>query len=192
MLVAKMTAFQPFPCVAKETWVKCVWVSHLNKSIRNHNGGSMLSPNTDAITSQVTSDYGVNNYLMAWAHTLLNTNLYPVSPKTAWFDGVAEELTTTKTKTQEWLIQDFPDIAAALPQTLISYANLFAPAVVELKPLLAKNPQGAERASVGELLDALHKAAVTHQWRVLGLQLKVKAFAKVAKESAAKMSANAK
>ena len=48
----------------------------------------MLSPNVGAITSQVTSDYRVNNYLMAWAHTLLNTNLYPLSPKPSWFDGV--------------------------------------------------------------------------------------------------------
>ena len=28
----------------------------------------MLSPNKTAITAQVTSDYAVNSYLMAWAH----------------------------------------------------------------------------------------------------------------------------
>lgn len=153
----------------------------------------MLSPNMNAITSQVTSDYGVNSYLMAWAHTLLNTSLYPLDPKPPWFDGVAGELTKTKTQTQAWLVNDFPDIASALPQTLIDYANLFGPAVAELLPLLAGgNPKGAERASADELLSALHAAAGRHQWRVLGLQRKVVAFANVVKDSSAKMGANAK
>ncbi|HEX9460249.1 MAG TPA: HBL/NHE enterotoxin family protein [Thermoanaerobaculia bacterium] len=153
----------------------------------------MLSPNKTAITSQVTSDYAVNSYLMAWAHTLLNTNLYPLEPRPTWFEGIASELTATKAKTQTWLHEDFPDIAAALPQSLINYANLFGPAVSELAPLLAKgNPVGDDRATVDELLEALQTAAKTHQFRVLGLQRKVVAFAKVAKESSTKMVTNAK
>ena len=153
----------------------------------------MLSPNTAAITSQVTSDYTVNNYLMAWAHTLLNTNLFPLDPKPAWFDGVANELKSTKTSTQSWLHNDFPEIASVLPQTLISYANRFASAFTELQPLVVgKNPKGADRATVGQLLEALHTAAAKHHWRMLGLQLKVVSFAKVASDSSTQMAANAK
>jgi hypothetical protein len=152
----------------------------------------MLSPNKTAITSQVTSDYAVNSYLMAWAHTLLNTNLYPVEPKPAWFEPIATELATTKATTRTWLHQDFPDIAAALPQSLIDYSNLFGPAVSELVPLLATNPAGEDRATVDELLEALQAAAKTHQFRVLGLQRKVVAFGKVAKASSVQMVANAK
>ena len=153
----------------------------------------MLSPNTSAITSQVTSDYAVNSYLMVWAHTLLNTSLYPVQPKPAWFDGVSGDLNATKTKTQTWLVNEYPDIAAALPQSLISYANKFASAADELLPLLAKgNPKGADRTTVEEVLADLHEAAGKHQWRVLGLQRKVVAFAAVAKESSAKMAKSAK
>jgi len=153
----------------------------------------MFSPNTAAITSQVTSDYTVNNYLMAWAHTLLNTNLYPLDPKPAWFDGVANELTSTKTSTQTWLHNDFPDIAAALPQTLITYANRFAAAFTELQPLVVdKNPKGTDRATVGELLAALHTAAGKHHWRMLGLQRKVVGFAKIASDSSMQMTENAK
>jgi hypothetical protein len=153
----------------------------------------MLCPNKTAITSQVTSDYAVNSYLMAWAHTLLNTNLYPVEPKPAWFESIATELEATKATTRKWLHEDFPDIAAALPQSLIDYSNLFGPAVSELVPLLAtKNPAGEDRATVDELFEALQAAAKTHEFRVLGLQRKVVAFAKVAKASSVKMVTNAK
>lgn len=153
----------------------------------------MLSPNTGALTSQVTSDYRVNNYLMAWAHTLLNTNLYPLTPKPDWFDGVAAELKTTKTKTQEWLNHEFSDIAATLPQTLIEYANLFISAAEELTPLVVgKNPKGDDRETAEDLVDALHAAAVRHQFRVLGLQRKVVAFAKVVMDSSDSMSITAK
>jgi hypothetical protein len=153
----------------------------------------MLSPNTGAITSQVTSDYRVNNYLMAWAHTLLNTNLFPLDPKPSWFDGVAAELAATKKTTQEWLNQDFPDIAAALPQTLVSYANLFAAAVNEIVPLIdGKNPKGDDRATVADLLEELHAAAVKHYFRVRGLQKKVTDFATLAQGSSKKMADNTK
>ncbi len=152
----------------------------------------MLSPNTAAITSQVTSDYRVNNYLMAWAHTLLNTNLFPLDPKPSWFEGVAAELAATKKSTQEWLHQDFPDIAAALPQTLISYANLFRAAVNEIVPLVDKNPTGDDRATLADLLKELHGAAVKHHFRVRGLQKKVTDFARLAQDSSKKMVANAK
>jgi hypothetical protein len=78
---------------------------------------------------------------MAWAHTLLNTTLSPVDPKPDWSDGVASELTATKKKTDDWLHKEFPDIAATLQQTLISYANLFDSAADELVPLVVgKNP----------------------------------------------------
>lgn len=153
----------------------------------------MLSPNTGALTSQVTSDYKVNNYLMAWAHTLLNTNLYPLDPKPEWFDGVAAELKATKTKTQEWLNHEFPDIAATLPQALIEYANLFTSAADELAPLVAgKNPKGDDRETVADVVDALHAGAVKHQFRVLGLQRKVIAFAKVVMDSSASLGKTAK
>ena len=153
----------------------------------------MFSPNTGALTSQVTSDYSVNNYLMAWAHTLLNTNLYPLSPKPDWFDGVAAELKTTKEKTQEWLNHEFADIAATLPQALIEYANLFTSAADELVPLVvSKNPKGDDRATAAELFGALHAAAVRHQFRVLGLQRKVVAFAKVVMDSSASLGKTAK
>lgn len=153
----------------------------------------MLSPNTSALTAQVTSDYKVNNYLMAWAHTLLNTNLYPLDPKPEWYDAVATELTATKTKTQDWLNKEFPDIAATLPQALIEYANLFISAADELIPLVVgKNPKGDDRATVGELFGALHAAAVRHQFRVLGLQRKVVAFSKVAMDSSASLAKTAK
>jgi hypothetical protein len=153
----------------------------------------MLSPNTAAITSQVTSDYRVNNYMMAWAHTLMNTTLFPLNPKPAWYDGVATELAATKTTTQEWLTKDFSDIAAALPQTLISYANLFGPGVDEMVPLVTgKNPKGTDRETVADVLEALHAAAVKHHFRVRGLQNKMIAFAKVAQASSKKMIDNAK
>jgi len=153
----------------------------------------MLAPNTNALTSQVTSDYRVNNYLMAWAHTLLNTTIFPLNPKPEWFDRVATELTTTKTKTGDWLNKDFPDIAATLPQTLINYANLFASAADELVPLVAgKNPTGNDRETVAELLEALHADAVQHQFRVRGLQNKVIDFAKLAQESSRKMADHTK
>lgn len=153
----------------------------------------MLSPNPGAITSQVTSDYRVNNYLMAWGHTLLNINLYPVKKKPEWFDKIAAELNTTKEKTEAWLANDYPEIAAVMPQTLIQYANRFGPTVDALVPLVqGKNPQGDDRAKVLALLKKLHEDAKTHRWRVLGLQQKVTTFSKLVTESSGKMIENAK
>jgi hypothetical protein len=153
----------------------------------------MLAPNTAAVTAQLTSDYGVNANLMVWAHTLLNTSLYPLTPKPAWFDKIADELTAAKTKTETWLVDDYPGIAAALPQTLISYANMFEAAYRELKPLFANgNPTGASRDTALELIAALQTEARRHQWMVLGLQRKVVAFSTLVKESSARMSENAK
>ncbi len=153
----------------------------------------MLSPNSDAITSQVTSDYRVNNYLMAWAHTLLNTNLFPVDPKPDWFDAVAAELATTKQTTKTWLHEDFPKIAAKLPQVLIEYANLFDSAVKELLPLVAwSNPQGDDRETVTDILKSLYTAANARRAEAIGWQTKVTAFAGVVKKSSADMAARAK
>jgi hypothetical protein len=175
--------------------VKCLGFPNITViTVRNlHNGGVMLSPNPGAITSQVTSDYRVNNYLMAWGHTLLNTNLYPVKKKPAWFDKVATELTTTQETTQKWLTADYPEIAAVVPQTLIQYANKFAPTVEALLPFIeGKNPQGSDRQKVVALLKKLHEDAKTHRWRVLGLQQKVIGFTKVVMDSSGKMIENAK
>lgn len=153
----------------------------------------MLSPNTGAITSQVTSDYRVNNYLMAWAHTLLNTNLFPVDPKPSWFDDVATELAATKQITRQWLHEDFPKIAAKLPQVLIEYANLFDSAVNELLPLVAwSNPQGDDRETVADILGTLYTAADARRAQALTWQTKVTAFTTAVKKSSADMAGKAK
>lgn len=153
----------------------------------------MLSPNSGAITSQVTSDYRVNNYLMAWAHTLLNTNLFPVEPKPDWFDAVSTELSTTKQTTRQWLHEDFPKIAAKLPQVLIEYANIFDSAVKELLPLVAfTNPQGDDRKTVADVLKKLYTAADARRTQAIDWQTKVTAFAALVKKSSADMAGKAK
>lgn len=153
----------------------------------------MLSPNGDAITTQLSSDYAVNNYLMAWGHSLLNTNLYPLSPKPAWFDRVSTALTKAKTSTETWLIDDFPDIAAALPQSLIDYGNSFTATVDVIKPMLAAaTVTAADRATIQAHVAELQKEAKQQQWAVLGLQKKVVAFSDLAASTATQMASEVK
>jgi hypothetical protein len=153
----------------------------------------VLAPDSEAITSQLTSDYAVNNYLMAWSHGLLNTSLYPIDPKPAWFDKINDGLTKAKTTTETWLTEDFPEIAAGLPQTLINYGNTFRAKVDELKPLLAKETLTAnERTHLIAHLDDLSTEAKQQQWLVLGYQKKVKDFARIVTAVAAKMETDVK
>lgn len=153
----------------------------------------MFAPNTDAITTQLTSDYAVNNFLMAWSHALLNTSLYPLDPKPSWFDRIDGELSAAQKVTQTWLNQDYPDIAAALPQSLITYSNAFKPAADEIVPLLAaKTLSEDDRATLVALFEELRKAARTQHWRVLGLQKKVTTFSAVVSDTAQKMSKDAR
>jgi Bacillus haemolytic enterotoxin (HBL) len=148
----------------------------------------MLAPDSDAITTQLTADHAVNNYLMAWSHRLLNTSLYPVDPKPAWFDKISEPLTTAKGATQTWLNEKFPDIAAGLPQALIDYGNTFRSKTSELQPLLEKATLSAqERNRLIAHIDDLSTEARQQQWLVRGYQTKVKEFAKLVTGVAAKM-----
>ena len=62
--------------------------------------------------------------------------------------------------TRTWLVNDYPGIAAALPQSLIDYANLFGPAVDEIAPLLARKPlSSGDRAQLVALFTALQSEA---------------------------------
>jgi hypothetical protein len=153
----------------------------------------MFSPDVNALTSQVTYDYGVNAYLMAWAHALLNTTLYPLDPKPAWFDGIATDLATTKTRTEAWLVEQYPKIAAALPQALIDYGNTFDANANLLIPVLAKgNPTGDDRQKVAGLVADLLSEAREHAFAVRGLQKHVREFAELVTTASTAMSANVK
>jgi hypothetical protein len=153
----------------------------------------MLAPSTNAVTSQLTYDYGVNSSLMIWAHTLLNTSLFPLDKKPAWFDPIATELAATKTATQSWLVDDYPHIAAALPQTLINYANLFTSASPELKKIFnGANPEASKRALALEIITALKTEAAAQLWTVRGLRTKVLAFSKLVSDSSTRLAAASK
>ncbi|MEA2488825.1 MAG: hypothetical protein QOH21_617 [Acidobacteriota bacterium] len=153
----------------------------------------MFSPDVNALTSQLTYDYGVNAYLMAWAHALLNTTIYPLDPKPKWFDSIDSELATTKTRTQVWLVELYPRIAAALPQALIDYANTFDASANLLIPVLAKgNPAGDERAKVAAFVADLLSDAREHAFGVRGLQKNVREFAELVTTASTTMSANVK
>lgn len=140
----------------------------------------MFGPNPEAITVQLTADYAATSLLMAWCHTLLNTSLYPVQPKPPWYDGVATRLETAKSATQRWLTREYPDIASALPQSLIDYGNGLGPAVDELAPLVAKpRLEDGDRDDVVAVIEGLRRRAQTQHWRVRGLQKKVGDFAEL-------------
>lgn len=140
----------------------------------------MLAPDSEAMTAQLTSDYAVNNYLMAWSHGLLNTALYPVEPKPEWFDKIDTQLTAAKTVTQKWLTEDFPEIAAGLPQTLIDYGNTFRSKLTEIQRVLAKETLSAsDRDLLIAHVDDLSTEAAANRWRVLGYRKKVKDFAEL-------------
>ena len=135
----------------------------------------MLAPNPETILTQLNADYAVNSFLMAWSHTLLNTSLHPLDPKPAWYDRIAGELGKAKAVTQPWLIEEYPKIAAALPQSLIDYGNNALPA---LEAMLAELAKSAPRRQVLiGLVEELQQEARDQQRRVTGLRDKVAAYA---------------
>ncbi len=149
----------------------------------------MFAPKPDTLVTQLNADYAVNSFLMAWGQTLVNTALYPLDPKPVWFDPIATELTAAQMATRTWLVNDYPSIAAALPQSLIDYANLFGPAVDEIAPLLARKPLASgDRAQLVALFTALQSEAQDQSARVATLRGKVDQFAKMAAAKAEKLS----
>ena len=135
----------------------------------------MLAPNPEALLAQLSTDYTNNSLLMAWSHTLLNTSLYPIRPKPAFFDRFSSELAKAKAITQPWLHQEYPKIAAALPQSLINYGNTVVPTIDELIPALAASRP--DRGLIIDLIEALRSEAQDQQKVVLGLRTKVDLFA---------------
>lgn len=153
----------------------------------------MFAPKPDTLITQLNADYAVNSFLMAWGQTLVNTTLYPLDPKPTWFDRIAGELTAAKLATKTWLVNDYPGIAAVLPQSLINYANAFAPAVEEIVPLLAKKPLGSgDREQLVALFGELRSEAGDQAATVATLRGKVDQFAKLAAAKAEKLSAGAR
>lgn len=146
----------------------------------------MLAPNPETIVTQLTSDYAVNSFLMAWSHTLMNTALHPIEPKPKWFDKISGALEQAKKVTRPWLLEEYPRIAAALPQSLIDYGNKAVPILGLLRPELAK--ARPDRQVLIELIDALRTEAREQQAKVLGLRDQVAAYsprvAAVAREAA--------
>ena len=148
----------------------------------------MFAPNPDAVGVQLSSDYAANVQLSVWSHALLNTNLFPIDPKPSWFDRVAADFAGAQSTTKKWLFEDYPSLAAALPQSLIDYGNTFGAGVDELIPLMAKPTLSAQdRADVRDVIGEMKKQAVTQQFRVRGMQKKVEAFSKFVIATAAKM-----
>lgn len=135
----------------------------------------MLAPNPKNMLDQLTGDYAVNSLLMAYGHTLLNTSFFPIEPKPSWFDRIGGELAKAKKVTAPWLHQEYPKIAAALPQSLIDYANNVLPAVEVLIPELAKS--APDRRKVIALIEELQEEAQDQRTRVQDLHAKIEDYA---------------
>lgn len=148
----------------------------------------MFAPNAESISVQLSIDYGTNASLSVWSHALLNTSLFPLDPKPAWSDRVNTTLNTAKTSTKTWLFEQYPDVAAALPQSLIDYGNNFVSGADELIRLFAAPLTDSTRAAAAAVIQSLREEAITQQFRVRGLQNKVIAFSELARKTATTLS----
>lgn len=148
----------------------------------------MFAPGPEALGTQLASDYGVNASLAVWAHALLNTNLYPLQPKPAWFERVSGNLEAARTTTRSWLNTEYSGIASALPQSLVDYGHTFVAAADQLIPYFSRPMTPADRRSALAILDELRSEAVMQQFRVRGLQKKVEAFSTFVMSTSATLS----
>ncbi|HVG23855.1 MAG TPA: HBL/NHE enterotoxin family protein [Thermoanaerobaculia bacterium] len=152
----------------------------------------MFAPAPEPLSTQLAADYAVNASLAVWSHALLNTSLYPLDPKPAWFDRVNTRLAAAKKTTGTWLIEDYPHVASSLPQSLIDYGNNFVSGADQLIAYLSKELTADARRDVFDLIGELQDVAVTQQFRVKGLQKKVEKFSTFVKEFAATMAKDQK
>lgn len=152
----------------------------------------MFAPAPEPLATQLASDYASNASLAVWSHALLNSNLFVLDPKPAWFDRVKTHLTDAKTKTQAWLVGDYPGVASALPQSLIEYGRNFMAAAEELKPYLSGSMSAQDRADVLALFEELQVEASRQQFRIRGQQKKVADFTTFARSTAALLKADQK
>jgi hypothetical protein len=153
---------------------------------------TMFAPSPEPLATQLASDYAVNASLAMWSHALMNTDLHPLTPKPAWFDRVDGHLSTAKKTTQTWLIDDYPGVASALPQSLVDYGHNFIAAADQLVTYLAQPLTPSGRADVLALLTELQAEAVQQQFRVKGLQKKVEKFTTFMRETLSSLSADRK
>lgn len=139
----------------------------------------MFAPNPEAVGVQLSADYAANVQLSVWSDALLNTNLYAFEPKPPWFDRVAKNLADAHTTTKKWLFEDYPKLAASLPQSLIDYGNTFLSGVDELVPIITKQTLSAhDRQDLRDVLGAMTEQAEAQQRRVREMRVKVEAFSK--------------
>jgi hypothetical protein len=153
---------------------------------------TMFAPSPEPLATQLASDYAVNASLAMWSHALMNTDLYPLTPKPAWFDRVDGHLSAAKKTTQAWLIDDYPGVASALPQSLVDYGHNFIAAADQLMTYLAQPLTASGRADVLALLTELQAEAVQQQFRVKGIQKKVEKFTTFMRETLSRLSADRK
>jgi hypothetical protein len=152
----------------------------------------MFAPAAESLIVLLSADYAVNAALAVWSHAMLNTDVFALPSKPAWFDGVAGHIKSAKETTEPWLNKDYPQIAAALPQSLIDYGIKFVNIANEMIPLVAKPLSADDRETLVDLLEELKKEATTQQFRVKGLQKKVETFTAFANQTAATLAKDQK
>ena len=130
----------------------------------------MLAPSPAEITELLTGSLSSLVSLKAWAHAIVNTTLYPLTPAPSWYDGVSTELQNLQKPAQTWIDDNEPTVTAALWQSFVDYGTEFANAAADMVPLLAdirqnsgNTPTAPQLSSLNGYLSSLSSQALAEQ-----------------------------
>jgi Bacillus haemolytic enterotoxin (HBL) len=141
----------------------------------------LLAPGGAGVSSLLVQNLGIGNALTAWSGALLNTSLYPLDPKPAWYDPLNAKLQIARTASQQWVETDGPNVLSQAPQSLIDFGNLFAATAADLQSTLAAigtaPPSADHLSSLVQDIQLLIANAQTQSSTAATLQASVAAFA---------------
>ncbi|MFZ2470312.1 MAG: HBL/NHE enterotoxin family protein [Methanothrix sp.] len=98
---------------------------------------SSLSPDVEATKKSLASGFDAANLITAYAHALQNVYLTPATtPPEQWYNDLAANLARAQDHATIWIKDLGPKVTATVPQTIISYDEIFSIATDDIISIL--------------------------------------------------------
>jgi peptidoglycan hydrolase CwlO-like protein len=92
----------------------------------------------------------------ASCHAIRNTNITAPAPKPDWFQGLSDNLDTTKAHAAEWINTLGPKVSSTIPRAILTYSDSFIRTAEMIQKLLNKpNPTDSDVKTSLQLFERL-------------------------------------
>jgi hypothetical protein len=131
---------------------------------------SSLSPDVDATKGSLTSGFDAANLITAYAHALQNVYLTPATtPAEAWYNDLAANIAKAQDHAAVWIKDIGPKVTATVPQTIISYDQIYSTATDDILSILNDILNNQSGKATPEQIQYL-KDLINAQLQELGIQ----------------------